>query len=179
MDELDQWDGPAFARARAALGRLFPEQAAYVFAGLDAQSGVASVPACKRFLDRVAALREGSDAGRAATREADRAAAALLEERRILTPEHERRLRALIAQAMQLSELPSVDVAREREVQSAAHRFKAWLDDWRATAAATISRRDHLISLGLAARRSPSGEVEEEPAAAPAPGVSAPDTIVD
>jgi hypothetical protein len=177
MEQLDSWDGPAFARARAALGRHFPEQAAHIFAGLDAQSGVASVAACKRFLDRVQELREGSDPARAATREADRQAVARLEQRRALTPEIEQRLRALLAQAMQLTELPAVDVAREREVQSAAQRFKAWLEDWRATAAATIARRDHLISLGLATRRSSSGEVEDESAA---PEVSvASDAMVD
>lgn len=69
IEELDAWDHPTFTRARAALGRLYPEQEAYLFAGLEQQSDVASVAACKRFCDRVAALREGTDPDRAASRD--------------------------------------------------------------------------------------------------------------
>jgi hypothetical protein len=70
----------------------------------------------------------------------------------------------------------------ESVVEEAAHRFRAWLADWRATAAVTITRRDHLISLGLAARRTPSGEVEDdsvEPELAPEPELPAADPILD
>lgn len=187
MDELGRWAGPAFARAHAALGRRYPEQAKFLFAGLDAPSGVAAVAACKRFLDRALALREGSDPARAAVREADREAVKLLEQRHVLSLELEYHLRGRLEQAMRLSELPAND-AREQEIQAAAQRFKAWLEDWRATAATTITRRDHLISLGLAARRAPSGEVAAneppiqppiQPPSAPAAEVTSPEAILD
>jgi hypothetical protein len=39
MTQLDQWDGPSYDRARAALDHLDPEQSAYVFDGLSAKTG--------------------------------------------------------------------------------------------------------------------------------------------
>jgi hypothetical protein len=69
--ELDQWDGENFERARAALDHRFPDQSAYVFDNLSAKSGAESIAAVRTFVDRVAALRDGSDAARADKRSAD------------------------------------------------------------------------------------------------------------
>jgi hypothetical protein len=152
--ELDQWDGPAFDRARAALERRFPAQAAYVFRGLTAKTGAEAIGSVRTFLDRVAALRDGSDPQRTSTREADAQAAALLATRRIVDDREEARLRALIEDATSLADLPTLAEPDPSQRQSAARALDDWLRDWRGTARVLITRRDHQIRLGLAERRS-------------------------
>src|SRR5690606_37838427 len=104
--ELDLWDGPNFVRARAALERLYPDQARYLFNHLNAQTGAASVASVNTFLDRVDALRDGTDADRASRRDDDKAAVKVLVERRILSPEIEQHLRDLIQSARGLAPEP-------------------------------------------------------------------------
>lgn len=105
-------------------------------------------------LDRVTALREGTDPDRGGTREADRAAAAVLAQRNIVSAESGRRLRGLVETATAAAPLP-VDLPTERtdEYQAAARALIAWLGDWRETARAVVTRRDYLIRLGLASPR--------------------------
>ena len=161
MNELDQWDGPNFARARAALEHKHPEQAAYVFAGLTAKTAAESVAAVQTFLDRVATLRKGSDAHRKAWKADDKAAAALLAERQILDAATEAHLRTLIKTATTLASAPSTaqlaDAASPEARLLTAASLEAWLSDWRETARVLITRRDYHISLGLAQRRAPAG----------------------
>jgi hypothetical protein len=169
--ELDHWDNPYFQRAHAALGRLYPRQETYLFdGGLLAASGVASVAAVKTFLERVAELRRGENPRREQLREEDRAACALLEQRGIVGPEIEKHLWELIGRAKTQPMPPPDDrVAADREAKigKAAVALQVWLDDWRTTARAVINRRDHLISLGLAERRSSSDDEPGEPGAPP------------
>ncbi len=152
--ELDMWDGPNFTRARAALEHLHPDQARYIFAGLAPTTGAAAVATVKTFLDRVQALRDGTDNGRAGSRDDDTAAVESLEKRGIVNADIETHLRKQIETAMQLAPAP-VDADRVDEVayMSTAVAFHAWLTDWRATARAVMTRRDYLIRLGLAQRR--------------------------
>ena len=69
---------PHFVWERAAFERLFPELAARIFAGLRAERGATAASSVKTLVDRVAALRGGTDEHRAATREADAKAVAEL-----------------------------------------------------------------------------------------------------
>jgi hypothetical protein len=154
--ELDAYDGPAFDRARAALEHRFPAQAAYVFEGLSARSGTESIGAVRTFVDRVAALRDGSDSTRTATRAEDAAAAALLAARRIIDGQEEQRLRGLIGEATRLAHAPSAPAADPTRRQRVARELELWLRDWRETGRVLVTRRDHQIRLGLAERRSPS-----------------------
>lgn len=91
---------------------------------------------------------------------------ALLEQRNVTSPEIEARVRELIDKAMQLEvvAVDADDVERDRKVQQAAAQLKAWMRDWRTTAAVVITRRDYLISLGMASRRTSNGaeEVDED-----------------
>jgi hypothetical protein len=153
--QLDQWDGPAFDRARAALEHRFPEQASYVFANLSAKSGPDSIGAVRTFLDRVGALRAGSDPARSATRTEDAAAAELLAQRRIVDVHEEQRLRALIDDAIRIAELPLAAEPDPSQRQQTLRELDAWLRDWRETARTLVTRRDYQIRLGLAERRSP------------------------
>jgi hypothetical protein len=170
---LDQWDGPSFDRARAALEHRFPAQAEYVFEDLAAKNGAESIGAVRTFLDRVAALRSGSDPARASTRAEDAKAAALLATRKILSESEEKRLRGLIAQATELAPVPQPAPINPERRQLVAQELAAWLRDWRETARVLVTRRDYQIRLGLAERRSRGDEDEEEeaettPAATPA-----------
>jgi hypothetical protein len=153
---LDAWDGPAFERSRYPLERAFPAQAQYIFENLAPKTGREAVGAVATFLDRVAALRDGTDPARAATREQDRKAAALLEKRRVINAAEEQRLRTLIADAKRLADAtapppPLVDPGRRQLV---ARELQAFLRDWRETARVLVTRRDYQIQLGLAERRS-------------------------
>jgi hypothetical protein len=156
--QLDQWDGANFDRARAALDHRHPDQSAYVFDNLSAKSGAEAIGSVRTFLDRVAALRDGTDSARTSTRDADKAAAALLATRRIVDADEERRLRALIADATSLAELPVIAEPDPTKRQQTARKLDAWLRDWRETARVLITRRDHQIRLGLAERRAPKAE---------------------
>lgn len=158
ITEIDNWDEPHFARAHAALGHFFPEQNAYLFNQLTAEQGIAAMGSVNIFLDRVKALREGMDSKRANTREQDREAMMLLEKRGIIDQKEEQRLRGLMAKVQQVMNLSAENITDEemkyqQQMQDNALEFSRWLDDWRTTARAGITRRDYLISLGLANRR--------------------------
>lgn len=162
--DLDAWDGPNFSRARAALKRKFPEQGEYIFNGLTAAQGAAAVGTVKTFLDRVVALRDGSDAARSGTRDADREATKLLAERRILDEESEARLRKLLDLAT-ASTPPSPEKeqdggndpdAEAQHIENAI-AFHDWLVDWRAQAREVISKQQYLYWLGLSGGSGGSG----------------------
>src|SRR5690606_16775402 len=125
--------------------------AAYVFEGLTAKTGADAIGAVRTFLDRVAALRNGTDPQRASTREQDGQAAALLATRRIVDEAEEARLRGLIEEATRLADMPPLPPEPDpSQRQQTARALEAWLNDWRSTARVLITRRDHQIRLGLA-----------------------------
>jgi len=161
--ELDAYDGPNFDRTRAALDHRFPAQSAYVFEGLTAKTGAESIGSVRTFIDRVAALRDGTDPARSATRDADAAAAALLAARRIIDANEEQRLRGLIAEATRLADAPAAIEPDPSLRQKLARELEAWLRDWRETARVLITRRDYQIRLGLVERRrAPAGTAVAE-----------------
>lgn len=152
--ELDEWSAGHLARARAALHRAFPAQEEYLFNSLEAGPGVAAVEGVRTFLQRLDALAEGSNPRRAACREEDRAAVRLLERRHVIDDASVARLRDLVGRCLALS-LAAVRAGEsevQHERQLTARRFRSWLEDWEATAAAGITRREHLLSLGLRPR---------------------------
>ncbi len=171
LTKIDRYDEPAFRRAKSALIRLHPNQHDYIFSdGLSPKTGAESMGSVVTFLDRYAALRDGTDPKRADTREADKAAATTLELRNIVNPEIEKELRQLMEVVKQPAPLPTPIVmnASEESLQEAAKAFQIWLSDWRTTASAGITRRDYRIMLGISRRRATAEEPEPAPAAAPA-----------
>jgi hypothetical protein len=144
--DLDNWDESGFRRAHAALERLHPEQDAFVFNGLEASRGPTAVLGVAKFLDRLDTLEKGS--------EAERAAIATLTQRGI-TPVVRQQLRELITVAQTANPVQPrpVNPTTEAEQQSLEALF-AWYKDWSETARAVIRRRDQLILLGLAKRKS-------------------------
>ena len=164
LTRIDHFDEPAFRRATVALKRLHPDQFQYMFGdGLSAKTGPESVGSVQSFLDRYAALRDGTDASRADKKESDQAAAATLEARNIVNREIEGELRGLIEVVKNPAPLPEVVPvsATEEALQEAATAFQVWLNDWRPTASAGIRRRDYRIMLGISRRRTAKAEEAE------------------
>jgi hypothetical protein len=156
--ELDRWDGPNFEAIENCLLRGFPEQAEFVFEGLVAAEGAEAVLGVEILLNRLDALAsgEGRDAG---TRDADRAALALLEARGYPKAEWER-LRALVRVAKSMSPAPAPDRTSRATAQLELYR---WFSEWSAHARNAGLGRSALIGLGLAVRRRAAGEEPDEP----------------
>ena len=145
--ELDAWDEPNFAVIKAALQRLHPDQAAFVFEGLEPKQGPESVVGISTLLDRLDALQDAPD--RVSTRPADHAALATLATRGY-TSEERARVRALVNLTKTVVVAPPIS---NEERSTITLELYAWFNDWATTARSVITRRDHLIRLGLAKRR--------------------------
>lgn len=182
-EELAQATGTIFRTCTVALDRLHPELSDFVFSGFEPASGAEAVLIIERFLDRLDELESGED--RAATRESDHAALATLAARGI-TPAERARMRELIRSAMNLD--VALEETNEEERVAALTELRAWFVDWASTAREHIARRDQLVRLGLAKRRSSPQEGDEPdtpviepqptgaPVALPVPSVAAPTT---
>ena len=123
------------------------------------------------FLDRYAALRDGTDPARADSREADKAAATL-ESRNIITPTIEQQLRELI-DVVKSGNSAGSGATSEESLQGAAMTFAQWFQDWRTTASVGITRRDFRIMLGISRRRA----ADANPEPAPQPPVVQPPVV--
>ncbi len=139
---VDQWDEPNFTRYGAALRRRFPEVNAYVFKDLAPSTGTAAVQGVATFLARLDALENGTDPGRAGTKQSDKKAVAFLATRSLDKAER-KRLQGLVDVALgptsplpEQAELP--ETARRRE---ALVKLRAWFDEWSTTARAVIKQR--------------------------------------
>ncbi len=158
LAQVDAWDEPTFRVAHAVLAPM-PDQQAFVFNGLEAQSGAASVSSVTMFLDRLDELETSKE--RKATRKEDLAAIAKLAERRIDANERAR-MRGLLKEAVGFSD-PSVPespkTAKEREERRQA-KIAVWYyyNEWSEIAKQDIKRRDYLIQLGLAKRSKKNGK---------------------
>jgi hypothetical protein len=147
---LDAWDEPYFARADAVLSFDFSAQHERLFAGgLRPQKGAASVISVQTFLDRIDAL-EG--AGEAA------AVAALAKVG--LDAAERARVRALLVTAKSVTPVEN-DGGEEVDFEARLVDLWRWYRKWSALARTAITRRDHLIQLGLTNRRKPDGTADD------------------
>jgi len=169
--ELDDWDESGFRRIHAALGRLHPEQDAFVFAGLEPGKGPSAVVSVATLLDRVDALESSPE--RAATAKADKKAIATLAQRGIDAAERAR-LRELVEIAKGISSADVSAASESDERQRALAELYAWYKDWSETARALIRRRDHLVLMGLAKRKRSTTEEPEVSPVATSPALTAP-----
>jgi hypothetical protein len=155
--QLDAWDEGGFRRSRAALGRLHPEQCEFVFENLEPAQGPEAILGVAEFLKRLDLLEAGrSDK----TREADAAAINTLAVRGIDKKERTRLADLVKAAQAGCGNVTAGDAAKANEEELLA--LHAWYSDWADTARAVVRKRSHLISLGLAHRRSRKDE-ENEP----------------
>jgi hypothetical protein len=164
--QLDAWDEDGFRVVRATLDRRYPAIAASVLDGIGPSTGPAAVVGVATLLDRLDALEKQK------TKEAH-AALSVLGDRGIDAAER-KRLRALVVAAQSA---PLVDgasaagAAASRKAADDAHvaalaALRAWYEEWANVARASVKRRDHLILMGLAKRKSRTP--------APSPATNAP-----
>ena len=155
INTLDAWDEDGFRIVRATLTRLHPEQKTFVLANLGPSVGVGAVVGVKTLLNRLDALDKSPE--RKATRKEDHAALATLAERGI-TAKERARLSELVKIAQSTTEIEAPDAegkaAREEAYVKALGALRVWYIDWSAMARSVIKRRDYLIRLGLAKRKS-------------------------
>jgi hypothetical protein len=171
LTELDAWDESGFARIRAALDRLHPHQAKFVFAGpLTASTGASAVVGIRTLLDRLDALESGKGRDKS-DQKGDAAAIATLEKRGITKAER-KRLRALVDAARDVGEVEPETLLAVPDPSHTKDLVKlyAWYKDWSTTSHSVIKKRASLIMLGLAKRKSSKSKGDEAPSAdAPQP----------
>lgn len=146
LAELDAWDEPNLRRLRAAIARKHPGTVETLFAGIETGDGSEAILSVSTFLARVDALAGSVHAAALDTLES-----------RGLTQAERARLGELVVLAKGFGQLPGPVAAGagRTEHHEALIELKRWYDDWAETARTSIKRRDHLINLGLAARREP------------------------
>ncbi len=153
--QLDQWDDPTFKVARAVLGWKYLDQLEFVFENLEAGQGAGAIVAASGFLDRLDVLESGK--GRKDTHKADVGALEELAKHGIDKAER-KRVRELIELAKKASPAPDATLteaweAAEAERLQAIEELRGWYDKWAGIAKVVVTRRDHLIRLGLAKRK--------------------------
>jgi hypothetical protein len=167
VEKVDAWQSSMFTRAHGALRRLHPAQDAFVFADVVGDASTLPVAAVSAFLDRLDALENSPE--RKATRKADHAALATLDKRGVTKEERK--------QAKQLVHLIETTSAPEVTGEpppvdgrmSALIDVYAWVQDWTDSARSVITRRDHLIRLGIGKRRSRAVAPVVDPTPLPSP----------
>lgn len=139
---VDAWDEPNFRIMRAALIR-HPEVATQVFAGLAPATGFQSVVNVSTLLSRLDE-QENTEEGRAAL--------ATLAKRGIDAAERKRI--GGIVKIAKSGNLGAPDEAGTDDAYvQALLELRDWYDEWSEIARVVVRRRDHLIRLGLAERR--------------------------
>jgi hypothetical protein len=167
--KVDKWDNENLPIADVALAARAPEAHAILFAdGLAPADGAESVRVVTTFLDRVdeieahAAEKPGKKGAKAdatdslsLTAAQAKAAIELLHARGI-TAEVRKTVRGWLTTLQKGAEVRPVATSREtaESRRAATLALYHWLNEWSLIARKVISRRDHLVSLGLATRKS-------------------------
>ena len=155
INTLDAWDEDGFRIVRAALTRLHPTQLSFVLAGIGPTVGAGAVVGVKTLLGRLDALEKGPE--RKATRKEDHAALETLAARGINAKERARLSELVhISQSASETEAPDEEgkAAREEAYVKVLGALRVWYVDWSEMARSVVKRRDYLIRLGLAKRKS-------------------------
>lgn len=152
--ELDNLDEDLFRVVRATLVANYPAVAAVVLEGIGPSTGPEAVVGVKALLGRLATLGKSKNKD-------DKAALALLATRSVDDAERSR-LGALVAKAESTPHVVPVDEKAKAAVEAkhlaALIALRAWYEEWSEIARAAVKRRDHLILLGLAKRKSPKAK---------------------
>lgn len=158
MAQLDRWDERGFETASLALKHRHPDQHRFVFDGLVASQGPESVVGVARFLSKLDALEKSEE--RKSSRAADQAALDTLSARGIDAAERQR-LASLVEKARAFGDADDSDEERslqERQAQRGALlELRAWYEEWSGIARVNLTRKEHLIRLGLAQRKKAKG----------------------
>ena len=147
--EADRWDEPGIRIIRAAFTR-HPDARAAVLKGIEPVAGPAAVLNVAKLLERLNALEKTKEG---------QAALATLAERGIDAAERGR-MAALVKIAKRGTQPQPVDESDESKQEAYMQtlvELRDWYTEWAEVARINITRRDYLIALGLAERRSPGG----------------------
>jgi len=159
MEAICEWTSKNLPISEAALEHKHPPQGEHLFhSNLPKKMRADRYFEMKIHLERLKALREGSDPARADSREEDRAAVATLEARGLAGPEVESRLAGLLEQAtLSAEDRQGRTEEEDGRYMEAALALRDWFKDWSEAARRLIKDRRHLIRLGLAAPRRRKG----------------------
>ncbi len=159
---IDANDEEVHGVVNASLRHNYPEQHEYLTKGIGPAKGMLALVNMRTFMARWDELASGET--RPQTRETDRKALALVEKRGLRT-ELMAALRANLKIVEDLN--PETEAIRDQAFRvrrlEALVALRNWYLEWSDIARIAIKRRDHLISLGLASRRTSSGSTSEEP----------------
>ncbi len=149
----EEWQAVGLVRARAMLQLSLPEQASFMFHDFEAAKGIGATLNVATFLSRWETLASGSE--RKSTRKADQEALVIMEDAGV-TDETRQKLRALVATVQSVA-APKAKQRAEAEAKrlDVLRKIHAWLAAWSDMARTVVTRRDQLIRLGIAKRRSP------------------------
>ncbi len=166
MNELDAWDAPNFNTAAAVLQHRTPKASAFLLRNLAPAEGPEAVVAVGQFLDRWDLLKANDAAGVSKKEAAE--AVQVLAIRRIVDDSIAKHLRDLIHASRQGAKLPDGAIPTPNATEDKVEQertfteYRAWLHEWREVARTTFTRRDYLISLGLASRRTASADDSDD-----------------
>ena len=154
---VDNWDEPNFALTHAALAFRFPSQHKYMFGGdLKAARGDDAIKSVSLYVERYKALRDGTDKSRSKTREQDKAAMKLLNERSIITDDILAGLENHLRILKDVPELQNFLPTKQEKDDyiKALFDLELWFEDWSSVAKTVFrDRKDYRISLGLSERK--------------------------
>jgi hypothetical protein len=142
IQELDAWDEKGVGLVRPAL-TAFPDVRDAVLEGITPVAGIGAVLNVEKILTRLTAA-EGTERGRAALARLTRSG---------LGAEKRAELAALVATAKGSAAFDAAivtDEAYERDLLA----LRDWYYEWSEIARQVVNRREHLIRMGLAERRS-------------------------
>jgi hypothetical protein len=149
--ELDAWDEKNFEAITRILDRTFPAFVSILFHDLEPKEGPEAVDSVSTLLDRLDALETST--------EPDAGAVLKLLAKRGYPPAERQRLRALVLASSQFAPKATLSDAERLQILTELY---GWISDWSATARLVITRRQHLIALGIASPRKHDNTPPEE-----------------
>lgn len=172
IDELTSWEKTVFRRLRVAATRFYPDDAEAIFGNLKISDKMDVALLVKIFLERMA-----SSSG-AKSRKAPSGILKLFAQRGFGAEEI-----AHLNKLVRITEAPAAEDSAEvlDETERAAQKatrlemltaLRGWYDDWAETARSVLVRRDHLIRVGLAQRKTRALAVVAPPVKPAAPPVT-------
>jgi len=169
VNELNAWDEPNFPVVEAIVARRHPEQAEFLFAGLEPSDvGSEAVHAISTLLDRLDQLQSGKGRDKS-VHKADKDVVARLAARGY-TSEERNRLRDLVKTALTVVPVTPISTAESDAIKI---ELAGFFNEWSTQARKVIKRRDILIRLGLA-KRLKRAKAAPAPPPAPATGNTSP-----
>ncbi len=163
---LDKSDERTDTLIDASLKHRAPNVRAFLVEGIKTGTGAESVLYFATLVPRLQAVHAGTAEGLTAAEQSK--ASDVLEERG-LGVERCAELAALVKEAQGVNSAPAPAPLDRTELDAALRAARAFYEEWSEIARVEIKRRDYLILLGLATRRSRTTEDEEGVPAEPVP----------